>query len=568
MPTLRECREQILSSDYYDFIASQLGENEFEDLITEDTCMHEVEFVYNIIHVEKERADPLEFGRYSYNAIPKCYTLLDEAAMTQAGILQVQNYPTLNLQGTDVIIGLIDTGIDYQNPIFRNLDGSTRIAGIWDQTIQDGTPPEGFFYGTEYRREQIDEALQSENPLSVVPSTDENSHGTFLASLAAGGASEENRFIGAAPDATLAVVKLKPAKQYLKDFYEIHTDAACYQETDIMLGLSYLNGLAAQLDMPLVICIAVGTNLGGHSASSPLNGLLEIYANLAQRVIVIGTGNEANKRHHYLGVSQNINDVKEAEIRVPSGVNGFTLELWTTNPNIMKVTIVSPSGGRTPMFSVRETETQSYRFIFEGTRVSLTYKLFLERSNAELIIMQFQAPTEGVWKVIVEPLQVAEDVFHMWLPVTEFLQGDVYFLESNPDFTITEPGNTLTSITVGFYNGVENSVAISSGRGYTRGRGIKPDFVAPGVNVTGAVLRNQFAERTGSSIAVGITAGAAALMLEWVIYVRGFQAADSVQVRSLLSLGTDRIEGETYPNRTWGYGTLNLYQSFEELRRL
>ena len=568
MPTLRECREQILSSDYYDFIASQLGENEFEDLITEDTCMHEVEFVYNIIHVEKERADPLEFGRYSYNAIPKCYTLLDEAAMTQAGILQVQNYPTLNLQGTDVIIGLIDTGIDYQNPIFRNLDGSTRIAGIWDQTIQDGTPPEGFFYGTEYRREQIDEALQSENPLSVVPSTDENSHGTFLASLAAGGASEENRFIGAAPDATLAVVKLKPAKQYLKDFYEIHTDAACYQETDIMLGLSYLNGLAAQLDMPLVICIAVGTNLGGHSASSPLNGLLEIYANLAQRVIVIGTGNEANKRHHYLGVSQNINDVKEAEIRVPSGVNGFTLELWTTNPNIMKVTIVSPSGGRTPMFSVRETETQIYRFIFEGTRVSLTYKLFLERSNAELIIMQFQAPTEGVWKVIVEPLQVAEDVVHMWLPVTEFLQGDVYFLESNPDFTITEPGNTLTSMTVGFYNGVENSVAISSGRGYTRGRGIKPDFVAPGVNVTGAVLRNQFAERTGSSIAVGITAGAAALMLEWVIYVRGFQAADSVQVRSLLSLGTDRIEGETYPNRTWGYGTLNLYQSFEELRRL
>ena len=568
MPTLRECREQILSSDYYDFIASQLGENEFEDLITEDTCMHEVEFVYNIIHVEKERADPLEFGRYSYNAIPKCYTLLDEAAMTQAGILQVQNYPTLNLQGTDVIIGLIDTGIDYQNPIFRNLDGSTRIAGIWDKTILDGTPPEGFFYGTEYRREQIDEALQSENPLSVVPSTDENSHGTFLASLAAGGASEENRFIGAAPDATLAVVKLKPAKQYLKDFYEIHTDAACYQETDIMLGLSYLNGLAAQLDMPLVICIAVGTNLGGHSASSPLNGLLEIYANLAQRVIVIGTGNEANKRHHYLGVSQNINDVKEAEIRVPSGVNGFTLELWTTNPNIMKVTIVSPSGGRTPMFSVRETETQIYRFIFEGTRVSLTYKLFLERSNAELIIMQFQAPTEGVWKVIVEPLQVAEDVFHMWLPVTEFLQGDVYFLESNPDFTITEPGNTLTSMTVGFYNGVENSVAISSGRGYTRGRGIKPDFVAPGVNVTGAVLRNQFAERTGSSIAVGITAGAAALMLEWVIYVRGFQAADSVQVRSLLSLGTDRIEGETYPNRTWGYGTLNLYQSFEELRRL
>ncbi len=568
MPELRECRERILSDAYYDFIVSQLGDNEFGGLITEDTCMQETEFVYNIIHVEKERADPLEFGRYSYNAIPKCYTLQDEAAMTQAGILQVQNYPTLNLQGTGVMIGMIDTGIDYQNPIFRNIDGSTRIAGIWDQTIQEGTPPEGFLYGTEYRAEQIDAALQNVNPLSIVPSTDENSHGTFLASLAAGGANEEKQFIGAAPDATIAVVKLKPAKQYLKDFYEIHTDAVCYQETDIMLGLTYLNQLATEMNMPLVMCLALGTNQGGHSPLSPLSGLLEIYANLVDRAIVIGAGNEANKRHHYLGVAQNVNDVKEVEIRMPSGVDGFTMELWTENPNIMKVTIVSPSGGRTPVFSVRENETQNYRFIFEGTRIAITYKLFLERSNAELIVMQFQNPTEGIWKVIVEPIQVAEGIFHMWLPMTEFLQGDVYFLEPNPDFTITEPGNTLTGITVGFYNGAENSVAISSGRGYTRGRGIKPDFVAPGVNVIGAVLRNQFAERTGSSVATGITAGAAALMLEWVVYTLGFRAADSIQVRSLLTLGTERTDGETYPNRIWGYGRLNLYQSFEELRRL
>ncbi len=568
MPELRECRERIISNDYYDFIVSQLGENEFGGLITEDTCMQETEFVYNIIHVEKERADPLEFGRYSYNSIPKCYTLQDEAAMTQAGILQVQNYPTLNLQGTGVMIGFIDTGIDYQNPIFRNLDGSTRIAGIWDQTIQEGNPPEGFLFGTEYRTEQIDIALQNVNPLTLVPSTDENSHGTFLASIAAGGANEDNQFIGAAPDATIAVVKLKPAKQYLKDFYEIHTDAVCYQETDIMLGLTYLNQLATEMNMPLVICLALGTNMGGHSPLSPLSGLLEIYANLADRAIVIGAGNEANKRHHYLGVAQNVNDVKEVEIRVPSGVDGFTMELWTENPNIMRVTIVSPSGGRTPVFSVRENKTQNYRFIFEGTRIAITYKLFLERSNAELIVMQFREPTEGIWKVIVEPIQVAEGIFHMWLPMTEFLQGDLYFLESNPDFTITEPGNTITGITVGFYNGAENSVAISSGRGYTRGRGIKPDFVAPGVNVIGAVLRNQFAERTGSSVAAGITAGAAALMLEWVVYTLGFRAADSIQVRSLLTLGTERTDGETYPNRTWGYGRLNLYQSFEELRRL
>lgn len=568
MPELSICRERILSDDYFDFIYNQLGEDEFENIITEDTCMQQTEFIYNIIHVEREAAEPLTFGRYSYNAVPKCYTLLDIDAMTQAGILQVQNYPTLNLQGSGVMIGFIDTGIDYQNPVFRNIDGSTRIAGIWDQTIQEGEPPRGLLYGTEYRREQIDEALRSEMPLQVVPSRDVQSHGTFLASIAAGGVNEEHEFIGAAPDATIAMVKLKPAKQYLKDFYEIHTDAECYQETDIMLGLKYLNQLANELNLPLVICIAIGTNQGGHSALSPLSGLLEVYSNLAKRAIVIGAGNEANQRHHYLGKAENVNDVKEVEIRVSSGVSGFCMELWTENPNIVSVTVVSPSGGRTPAFSVRSRATQEYRFIFEGTRIAIDYELFLERSNAELIYFRLLNPTEGIWKVIVTPVQVAEGTFHMWLPVTEFLQNEVYFLESNPDYTITEPGSTITGMTVGFYNGNDNSVAISSGRGYTRNGIIKPNFVAPGVNVTGAAARNQFVKRTGSSIATGIAAGASALLLEWIVYQLGEGAADSIQIRNLLTLGTERTVNEIYPNRTWGYGRLNLYQTFEALRRL
>lgn len=568
MPELSICRERILSNNYYDFISNQLGMDEFENIVTEDTCTQQTEFIYNIVHVEREVAEPLTFERYSYNAIPKCYTLIDTDAMTQAGILQVQNYPTLDLQGSGVMIGFIDTGIDYQNPVFRNLDGSTRIAGIWDQTIQEGVPPRGLLYGTEYRREQIDEALRNENPFQVVPSRDEQSHGTFLASIAAGGPNEENQFIGAAPDATIAMVKLKPAKQYLKDFYEIHTDAECYQETDIMLGLKYLNQLAEEQGLPLVICIAIGTNQGGHSGLSPLIGLLEVYSNLAQRAIVIGAGNEANQRHHYLGQAQNVNDIKEVEIRVASEVSGFCMELWTENPNIMNVTVVSPSGGRTPIFPVRSNQTQDYRFIFEGTEITIDYKLFLERSNAELIFFRLRNPTEGIWKVIVTPVQVAEGTFHLWLPMTEFLQNEVYFLESNPDYTITEPGSAITAMTVGFYNGSDNSVAISSGRGYTRNRAIKPNFVAPGVNVTGAVARNLFAERTGSSIAAGITAGAAALLLEWIVYRLEQGAADSIQIRNLLTLGTERTDGEVYPNRTWGYGRLNLYQVFEELRRL
>lgn len=568
MPEREVCRERILSEDYRDFIVSELRQNLFTNLIAEDTCTQEMQFIYESVYLEKEIADPITFERFSYNSIPKCYTLIDMAAMTQAGITQIQNYPTLNLQGTGVMIGFVDVGIDYQNPVFRNIDGSTRIAGIWDQTIQSGTPPEGFAYGTEYRREQIDEALRSGNPLEIVPSVDTNSHGTFVASIAAGGVNEGEQFIGAAPDATIAMVKLKPAKQYLKEFYEIHTDAPCYQENDIMLGITYLNQLATELELPLVLCFALGTNMGGHSAVSPMTGLLEIYSSLANRAVVIGAGNEANERHHFLGRAENVNDVKTVEIRVATDVQGFCMELWTENPNIMAVTVVSPTGGSTGRIPIRREETQEFPFVFERSTVSVDYRLFLERSNAELIFFRFNRPVEGIWKIIVEPVQVAEGVFHLWLPMTEFLENEVYFLESNPDYTITEPGSTITGMTVGFYNGNDNSVAISSGRGYTRGGVIKPNYVAPGVNVTGATTRNQFAERTGSSIAAAITAGACALLLEWIIYELGEEAVDSIQIRNLLTLGTERNPGEVYPNRTWGYGRLNLYKAFDEIRRI
>ncbi len=120
-----------------------------------------------------------------------------------------------------------------------------------------------------------------------------------------------------------------------------------------------------------------------------------------------------------------------------------------------------------------------------------------------------------------------------------FWKEKFIFCQSNPDYTITEPGSTVSGMTVGYYNGDDNSIAIRSGRGYTRSEKIKPDFVAPGVNVTGAAMRNQFTERTGSSLAVGITAGAVALMLEWIVYRLGKSGIDFIQIRNLLVLGTE-----------------------------
>lgn len=241
---LEMCRAQILSNDYRDFIVSMDGGRISLPALPEEVCSQEVGAGYEIVYLNKNIAEPIDFDRYVYNAVPQCYGLLDMDAMNQAGISQVQYYPTLNVAGEGVMIGFVDTGIDYTNPVFRKLDGSTRIVGIWDQTIQDGFVPDGFAYGSEYTEEMLNQALQSEDPKVIVPTEDTITHGTFVASLACGSGNAENRFLGAAPESTIAMVKLKPAKRYLRDFYAIAGEAVCYQENDIMLGIRYLRNLA------------------------------------------------------------------------------------------------------------------------------------------------------------------------------------------------------------------------------------------------------------------------------------------------------------------------------------
>lgn len=562
------CRQRIMSEDYRDFIVSRTRPLDIGEILPEQLCEQEADYDYRCVYLPKVLGDPINLDRFFYTSIPKCYTLLSMETMNQAGILPIQNYPTLQLKGNGVLIGFIDTGIDYTNSIFRNLDGSSRIMGIWDQTIQEGTPPPNLAYGSEYTKEMIDRALREEDPKSIVPSEDTNGHGTFVASLAAGSGNPAEQFIGAAPEASLAVVKLKPAKQYLRDYYFIPDTAPCYQETDVMLGLRYLNELAERLNMPLIMCIAVGTNMGGHIGVLPLSSVIEYYGTSVNRIPVIGVGNEADQRHHFSHPVQDGSPMETVEIRVGENVEGFTMELWTEIPNVLSISLISPSGETTPTIPLQTVTTSILNFILDRTQVSINYRIIVERSTSELVHFRFRAPTPGIWRLIINPERVINGLYHIWLPVKEFLSGEVYFLSPDPYYTLTNPANTASSIVVSYYDGNTNSIALSSGRGYTRNERINPDITAPGINVKGGLPRERFAVRSGSSISTAITAGAAALLMEWVVFQLGTQGIDSYQIKSLFILGAVRPGFMTYPNREWGYGQLNVYNIFEEIRNL
>ena len=561
MPEIEMCKERVYSDEYQDYIIGRVG-TFWSEILEQDICRFPLDYSFQIIYANQKEIGNRELYEIPYYSIPKPFSILDMQALQETGISQIQQIPGLELYGSDVLIGFLDTGIQYENELFRNLDGSTRILRIWDQTIEQGPLPSGLWYGTEYTEVEINDALASENPRLLVPSTDENGHGTYIASIACGSANPENTFLGAAPEADIVVVKLKQAKSYLREFYAINEQTVCFQENDIMAGLFYLRRIAAELNKPLVICMALGTSMGGHSGAMPLSSYMEVMGNIPLIALCAGTGNEADKRHHYLGRTQG-EQMESIEINVGENVLGFFAEIWTEIPNIYSVSVESPSGEQSFQIPIRE-ENEVYEFLFEDTTVYIQYRVLVESTNSEVIFLRFTNPIEGIWKINIYQIGDGDGIFHIWLPVAEFLTGDVFFLQSNPDYTILAPANTQAVSSVAYYNGENGSLSASSGRGFTRTQRMKPDFAAPGIDVLGSNLRGQFVERSGSSIGTALTAGALAVLFEWL--VKNGKTPDSIQLKNLIILGAEKESEIIYPNQEWGYGKMNIYNTFLRIR--
>ena len=557
-----DCEEAVYSNEYYDFIAEYILETRRTPT---PPCVQRLDITYDIVY--KSRADnpPLNIRNYSYNAIPGCYAPMDESALEASGILRLQNQPTLALKGQGVLIGFLDSGIDYENQVFRNSDGSTRIVAMWDQTDRSGTPPEGFIYGSEYTDEQINRALNSMNPHEVVPMTDEEAHGTYMASVAAGSEIPEKNFVGAAPYSKIAMVKLKPAKQYLRDFYFINDDAVVYQENDIMAGVVYLSKLAQERHMPLVICVGLGTDMGGHTGVNPLSTMLNSMALRRDRAVVIAAGNEGNSRHHFLGEIQSDEYYKNVEINVGENVKGFYAEVWARAPQRFVVDIISPTGERMPSDFIL-SGGREYNFLFEDTKVAVDYRIAGILDGSQVIYISFSKPTEGIWNIRVYQQSEISDTFHIWLPLEEFLTGEVFFVRSNPDTTLTVPSSAAAPMTVGAYDAKDNSSYLRSGRGFTASGLIKPDFVAPGVEVYGAAPGGMFVTRSGTSAATAVASGGVALMLEWSIVQGHYSTITGIAIKNSLIQSADRDAQRTYPDKSFGWGRLDVYQTFADFR--
>ena len=554
------------SEHFGDFIVKYMQNVENTMELFPGTTFQAVNEIFGILYVPLENTGELEITGTSYNSIPKCYTYMDMEAAGASGITRLHDHPYLKLRGKGTAVAVIDSGIDYQNEVFRNAGGS-RIAYLWDQSLEEESDMGAAKvpYGRLFRKKDIDLALDSENPFSIVPSRDTNGHGTALAGIAAGNMVQGENFTGAAPEATLIIIKVKPAKQYLRNFYLYPPEAEVFQEDDVMMAIAFAIRLAKELGVPLSICVGIGSSQGAHLGTNALSQYVDYVANFSQVSVSVAAGNEGNTRNHSTGIFSQEREKIVTELRVAEREQGFTMEFWGEPPEIYELSIQSPTGEILKVSSSIGSRTQELSFVFVETKVYVNYILIERQTGYSLVYIRFFHPASGIWKIFTQGKNKQNVQFHMWLPVEGLISQDTYFLEPSPYTTVTAPGDARNSITATAYQHRDGSIYIAAGRGYTPDGMVTPHLAAPGVNVKVPLVRGGFGTCSGTSISAAQTAGIAALLFEWAIIRDNQPFFTGSSVKYYLQRGARREENMQYPNPEWGYGRVDLYHTFELL---
>ena len=577
------CREAVTSDEYKGFAFANRGSEEEVARLLRADCVCRV--TDNLAFAYFYYPEPEQGGReFPFGIMQKCYGLLSEEELAASGVLQLREGPFTNFYGSGVLLGFVDTGINFADKAFRNADGSTRLVGLWDQTLNveredteeaesvqesevagtiygmEGKITSDFaFYGREFSEDEINRALREENPYTMVPSRDENGHGSALVRAAAASEQSGGRFPlgpvdslfgGVAPLASIAMVKLKQAKSYLREYYQIPENAFCAAEEDIIYGIEWLLAVAGREKMPLVLCIALGSNQGNHTGQTVLSKYLNVVAQYPGVCVCTAAGNEGGTGHHFFGRVQG-DGYEEVEINVAEGETGFSTELWAVDPDLFTVEIISPGGEVIPRIQGRPTFNRQYRLYFEGGTIWIQSNLYDQSVGTQGIWIRFAGTAPGVWRIRVYGEGEFSKSFHMWLPMKNFLREETAFLRPDPYVQVCDPGAAREVLTFTAYDVISGSLYREASYGYTADNRIKPDLAAP----KGEVLY----EGTGMGTAFG--AGCAALVFEAAIRQEAYVILDTLVMKRLFTASAKR-NGRDYPNREWGYGKLDVYGVF------
>ena len=476
-------------------------------------------------------------------------------------ITQVQRDEPGNLQltGRGVLIGIVDSGVDYRHPAFLTADGKSKILRLWDQSIP-GNPPEGYATGTEYTNEEINEALflSVQEGRRLVPSEDVSGHGTAVLGVAAGSDFSRgavNR--GVAYESDLLVVKMGIPRQ---DSFP--------RTTELMQGVDYLVRQAIRLGRPIALNLSFGNNYGSHRGDSLLETYLDNVSGMGKNVICVGMGNNGNDALH-TGEKLSPGEIQEIELGVGAFEPTLNVQLWKNYEDEMEIYLEHPAGERVgPLFETLGAQ----RWQAGNTELLIYYGKPAPYHVTQEIYVDFLPQDEktpyvdsGVWKIILAARNIKNGEYFLWLPGGKTLNPGTAFYLPRPQGTLTIPATARRVISVGAYDARQNTYADFSGRGCRALPYPKPDLAAPGVDIYAPRPGGGYAAFTGTSFSTPFVTGAAALLMEWGIIRRNDPYLYGEKLKAYLRRGAKALQGsEKLPNDLIGWGRLCLESSLPE----
>ena len=508
-------------------------------------------------------------------------TGVSSSGLPDYNIITGRNVNTTTLTGKGTAIAILDSGVDYKHPDFRNADGSTRILAYWDQSLpfipNHFSLNNPYNLGVIFSEEDLNQLLTDENNFfffdsststtsgavakSSSPSEDTSGHGTHIAGICAGNGRVSNGTNqGVAPESSLIVVKLKNEASL------IYSDYA-----NLMMAIDFAVRFASSRSLPLSINISYGSNDGSHTGNSLLELFMEQVSFYGKNTTSVATGNEGLTRRHAslntLPSSTKNYYEKFLSFTIAPGERSLYLEIWQVFADDFSYELLAPSGSQSftfpavpGIYTYMIADTTIYLTINNPTPYQPFRQYFLSfNPNASFI-------PSGTWTLRITSIptgKIVDGRLQFWLPSKDATSSPTGFTSPSSDMTFTIPSTASSVISVSGYNSSLDVFAPFSGQGFSNTMHTKPDLCAPAVNILSTAPGGGYTIRTGTSMASPFVAGAAALLMQYGIVEGNDPFLYGEKLKAYLWKSARALPAfSKYPNEKVGWGALYLKNVF------
>ena len=345
----------------------------------------------------------------------------------------------------------------------------------------------------------------------------------------------------------------------------IKLDTSQDEQTDtinLMQGIDFAVRYSIDNNIPMVVNLSYGNNYGDHNGNSVLEKYIDYVSQISKISFVVGAGNDGVASRHATVIIEDDSEYV-VEFQVSKNEKSINFQIWHDLKIMPEIYIITPTGiSLGPLNKFNEIMTYNVNTMEIRILNSESTPININKETYVSVISLDNYIEDGIWLIKVNSVDNSYGRLDFYLPVEGSTGTNIYFLNPELSNTLTIPSTANNVITVGAYNSYDMTYASFSGRGYTIDGVIKPDIVAPGVDIDTAQVGGGYTYVTGTSFSTPFVTAAAAMLMEYGIVRENDVFLYGEKLKAYLIDGSKAIFGiKEYPDYRVGWGALCVENS-------